>query len=458
MPKLIPPLSPGEFDPKLLPTLTIVKRFCCAAVAAIGLLTLLGWYLPAFGRLLPCAWRLMAAETALGVVMSAFSLQFSGKHVRLPVRRAGLVLALLTALLGIAILGEYALHISAGIERLFPFDPLSTSLWPGRPSPQTAAGLALLGIAGALIRVQGRIAVRFADLVTICLGFLVLMLTSGELFGAMWIYALSPVTSTSPQTLLCLGLLTLVAFLRRAEKGIFSIFMGRGIGSRIARVLGPMILILPFVREFGRQRVVHTQIFSEHYAIAILSSISAALSFVFLMLVVWYIKRMETEIHDLSLRDELTGLYNLRGFSLLGVQALRLAQRSQLPCSVLFIDLDNLKQINDTYGHSAGSAALVETGEILKGVFRETDVIGRVGGDEFATICQCSQVAISIAARRLELASAERNSLARHKFPLNFSIGAATAQEHEHQSLNDLLTLADKAMYEEKKRKKVNRA
>jgi diguanylate cyclase (GGDEF)-like protein len=310
----------------------------------------------------------------------------------------------------------------------------------------------------ALIRVRARIAVRIADLVAMCLGLLVLVLVSGEIFGALRIFGLSPITRTSPQTLACLVLLSFVAFLRRSEIGVFSIFLGRGIGSRIARALGPILLVLPFLREIGRQRLVHSQMLPEHYATAILASIAAAMAFVFLMVLVWYIKTMEAEIHDLSLRDELTGLYNLRGFTLLGTQGLNLAQRSQLPCSVLFVDLDNLKEINDSRGHDAGSAVLVETADLLKHTFRETDVIGRVGGDEFAAVCQCSHVSISIAAERLEAAAKKRNAQAGREIPFSFSIGFATAQEHEGQSLKDLLTLADKAMYEEKRRKKVSRA
>jgi diguanylate cyclase (GGDEF)-like protein len=166
---------------------------------------------------------------------------------------------------------------------------------------------------------------------------------------------------------------------------------------------------------------------------------------------------MEIEIHDLSLRDELTGLYNLRGFSLLSEQVLRLAQRSQLPLSVLFIDLDHLKQINDSFGHDVGSAFLVEIAEILKRTFRETDVMGRVGGDEFAVVCQGSHVAISIAAQRLQEACALRNAKCDRPFPLSFSIGFVTAEEHTRQSLKELLTEADKAMYVEKRRKKLER-
>ena len=166
---------------------------------------------------------------------------------------------------------------------------------------------------------------------------------------------------------------------------------------------------------------------------------------------------METEIRDLSLRDELTGLRNLRGFQMLAEQALRVASRSQMPISVLFIDLDNLKDINDSLGHSTGSAFLVETADMIKRVFRESDVTGRIGGDEFAVVCQCSKVAISIAAQRLEQACAERNAEAGRQFPFSFSIGYVTSDEYAHPSLKNLLAQADKAMYDEKKRRKLNR-
>jgi len=454
MPKLKPPLSIGESDPALLRRLATVKRCCFLAVAWIGGLTLLGWYLPGVGKFLPNAWRLMTAETALGLLLCAFSLEFSENRYSLRVKRLSQLLAVLAAMLGMAILGEYAFHIAAGLERVFPFDPNSTSLWPGRPSPQTASGLAMLGITIALIRVRGRVVVRIADLLTICLCLLVLVLASGEVFGAMRIFGLSGVTRTSPQTMVCLVLLALVAFLRRAERGIFSVFLGRGIGSRIARILGPVILVLPFLREIARQRMVRSQILPEHYATAILASAAAAMSFVFLMLLVYYIKSMEKEIHNLSVRDELTGLYNLRGFHLLGGQALRLAQRSRVPFSVLFIDLDNLKQINDIHGHNMGSACLAETGELLQATFRETDVLGRIGGDEFAVAGQFSHAAVALATERLREACALRNSTPDHSAALSFSVGHVTSLLTAHESLPMLLAKADQAMYEEKRRKK----
>jgi diguanylate cyclase (GGDEF)-like protein len=457
MAKLTPVLSTSEPDPALLRILAPIKRACLAAIAIVSGITLFAWFVPALGSFLPDGWRLMTATTALGLLLSALSFEFSESRYPIRTHRISRLLALLIALLGTAILAEYALHISAGLERLLPSDPRSLSPWPDRPSPQTAAGLALLGITSTLIRVRARIAVRIADLVAICLGLLVLVLVSGEIFGALRIFALSPITRTSPQTLACLALLTFVAFLRRAEIGVFSIFLGRGIGSRIARTLAPFLLVLSFLREAGRDRLLLTFHIPDHYANAILASISTAVAFVFLMFLTWRINGMEMEIRDLSLRDELTGLYNLKGFTLLSDQALRMAQRSQLPVSVLCVDLDNLKEINDSFGHDTGSAFLKETATLLTETFRETDVIGRIGGDEFAVVCQGGHLAITIAAQRLHLASNAHNSASSRRYPLGLSIGFVTAKLNEHQSLKDLLTEADKAMYEEKRRKKLER-
>jgi diguanylate cyclase (GGDEF)-like protein len=457
MPKHTPVLSTSEPDPALLNKLAWLKRALLAVVALIAVVTLAGRLIPALGRILPDGWQLMEAESGFAALFSSLSLQLSEPRHSRRMHRLSLLLAVLVALLATLTLIEYGFHISLGIHALPPFDHGSSSLLIGRMSPQTAGGFALLGVAMILIRARKSLAAHVADLLIVCLSMLILVLVSGYVFGVMRMFGLSSSIQTSPQTLLCLLLLTLVAVFRRTEDGVFAIFLGRGIGSRIARDLSPILLVLPFLREVGRAHLVQTQRIPEHYATAILAAIATMLSFVLLMFLVWRINRMEMEIHDLSLRDELTGLYNLRGFNLLAEQELRLAQRSLLPFSVLFIDLDNLKWINDSLGHDVGSAFLVETAEILKAIFRETDVIGRVGGDEFAVVCQCSHVSISIAAQRLQAASALQSSEAGRRFPLSFSIGYVTAEEHAYQSLKELLTAADKAMYEEKRLKNLKR-
>jgi diguanylate cyclase (GGDEF)-like protein len=454
MPKLTPALSTIEPDPALLNKLAWVKRVSLAVVALIAAVTLTAWLLPVLGRVFPNGWQLMKADSALAALLSALCLLFSEPGRSRRMHQFSLVLAFAVALLGAFELIGYGLQFSLS-GYLAPFLAHgSQPMLPRRMAPQTAAGFALLGIAMILIRSRKPLAVRIADLLFIPLSLLTLILVSGYVFGAMHIFGLSTVVLTSPQTLICLLLLTLVALIRRAENGIFSIFLGHGMGSRIARTLAPILLVLSFLRLIARAHLVVDLKIPESYANAIFASVATIVSLGLLLFLAWRINSMEMEIQNLSIRDALTGLYNLRGFNLLAEQSLRQAHRNQLPFSVLFIDLDNLKQVNDSLGHDAGSAFLAETGEILKATFREIDVLGRIGGDEFGVVGQFSRTAISIAVERLQAACALRNRDADQRFPLSFSIGCVTSVEHENESLKDLMASADKAMYEEKRRKK----
>lgn len=178
---------------------------------------------------------------------------------------------------------------------------------------------------------------------------------------------------------------------------------------------------------------------------------------ILLLFLVWRINGMEKEIHELTLRDDLTGLYNMRGFYLLAEQTLRLAQRAKMPFSVLFVDLDGLKQINDQQGHNIGSAYLAETGNLLFETFREGDVKGRFGGDEFVVAGQFSKVGIEVAAQRLQQAAAERNAAAGLQPPLSFSVGYVTAEHYSQITLKELVTAADEAMYKDKRQRKMAR-
>jgi diguanylate cyclase (GGDEF)-like protein len=449
--------SIAEPDQALLDKLAPVRRLCLAAAAILAAIILAAWFIPALGSLLPSGWDVMRSETALFLIVGAFSLELSEPRRSVRGNKVGQWLGLLVVLFGAAILLEFALDTSLGFDTLLPSDLGTGDPFPGRSAAQTAGGLFLLGISIVLIPAKNRTAIWMADIVAIALSLLILVLIAGEIFTATHIFSYSARLHSSQQTLACLILLTVVALLRRAERGVLSIFLGRGIGATTARLLAPILIVLPILREIMRANMINIRLIPEHYATAILASIATTLSMILLLLLVWRINGMEMEIRDLSLRDELTGLYNLKGFTLLSEQALRLAQRSQLPISVLFIDLDNLKEINDSFGHVTGSAFLAETAKLLRNTFRETDVIGRIGGDEFAVVFQGSHVAMSIAAQRLHLASNSHNSQLGRRYPLSLSMGYVTAKENERQSLKELLTEADKAMYEEKRRKKLER-
>jgi diguanylate cyclase (GGDEF)-like protein len=440
-------------DSMVLDRLAKVQQVCLGLVILISIATLSAWIITSLGAALPAGLTLMKFNTAVASLASAISLKLSEPHRSRRSLILSHMLAILVASLGAIALLEHALGISLGVDTLIAADSLSYH--PGLMSPQAGSSFVLLAVVLFFIRARNGALRHVADFFVACLGLLELILVSGYLFGATSPFRIAPSNWTSPQTLFSLMLLILVAFGRRARNGVFAILVGGGIGSKIARVLAPILLVMPFMREVGRIRLINNRLFPEHYTSAILASTAAMLSFGLLLILAWQINRMEKEIHDLSLRDELTGLYNLRGFRLLAEQALHLAQRSQLPFSVLFVDLDNLKQINDSLGHEVGSAFLVETGNLLRTIFRQTDVVGRIGGDEFAVAGQFSQVGILLAAGRLEERSGSAAAQTARPFPLSLSTGCVTTEHGGAETLEDLLAKADTAMYEHKRTKKL---
>lgn len=442
-----------QSDPIVLEHLAKVQRVCLVIVILISTVTLCAWILTARGTILRPEWTLMKVNTAVNALASAVSLTLSepGRS-----RRSLLIsrlLAILVAVVAAIGLLEHAFGFSMGVDTLIAAD--STSHHPGLMSPQAGSSFILLAVIMFFIREQKGTGRHIADFLASSLGLLVLVVISGYIFGTTSPFRVDAKNWTSPQALVCLMLLCFVAFGRRAENGAFAILVRGGIGSKTARMLTPILLVLPFLREVGRIRLINNRLLPEHYTSAILASAAAVLSFGLLLILAWRINRMEREIHALSLRDELTGLYNLRGFRLLAEQTLRLARRSQLPFSVLFIDVDNLKQINDKLGHDVGSALLVETGELLRTIFRETDVVGRIGGDEFAVAGQFSKTGISLAARRLEEESGSAAAHAARPSPDGFSFGIVTTENLGTETLEDLLGKADAAMYEHKRQRKL---
>jgi len=328
------------------------------------------------------------------------------------------------------------------------------SIHGGNMPPVAAIAFVSLAVLICLIRTPSGVISYIADSIVFLLGLLVLAMVSSWLFTLTHAFEAALVDRTPGVALAMLVLLIVVAFSVRAQHGGFDILVDSGVGGRIARALTPIVITIPFFREAVRARVVRLHLVPEHSEAAVLAAATAMLSMGLLILISRHVRRMEEEIQGLSLRDELTGLYNLRGFRLLADQALRLANRSQTQFSVLFVDVDRLKQINDTHGHAVGSTLLTETAGLLTTSFRETDVIARIGGDEFAIAGQFSLTGIGIAAQRLEDQAAATHVKATGSNPLSLSVGYATNGDHRRVTLQDLLDEADANMYDHKRRKK----
>src|SRR5260370_22346407 len=159
---------------------------------------------------------------------------------------------------------------------------------------------------------------------------------------------------------------------------------------------------------------------------------------------------MGEKLGSFALTDEITGLYNRRGFLALAERQLKLARRSGYGLLLFFGDVDGMKGINDTWGHAEGDMALMRTGEILSQTFRDSDVVARFGGDEFAALAieASDHGEAAITARLLENSKKLNTKEARYK--LSFSFGMARFNPRSKTSIRQLLVQADRAMYEQK--------
>jgi diguanylate cyclase (GGDEF)-like protein/PAS domain S-box-containing protein len=169
-------------------------------------------------------------------------------------------------------------------------------------------------------------------------------------------------------------------------------------------------------------------------------------------------KRMEERLERMAVLDELTGLYNRRGFLTLAGQQIKLAERTREGMVLFFIDLDGMKWINDTFGHQKGDQALVEVSNALRRTFRESDIMGRIGGDEYAVLALHASAENGRALRgRLDAILKDFNLPGNLPYTLAVSVGMVYCDPEQPLNLDELIVQADRNMYEDKKMKGVQR-
>ncbi len=167
-------------------------------------------------------------------------------------------------------------------------------------------------------------------------------------------------------------------------------------------------------------------------------------------------KQMEEKLRTLSLTDELTDLYNRRGFFTFSEQLLKSCKRQKRGVFLLYADLDNLKEINDTFGHQAGDEILVATAGIFKDTFRESDIIARIGGDEFVVIPIGSSIDdVKVITERLRQNLENRNARKDGEHRLSISFGTSYYDPESPGSIDELVVQAEKLMYEQKINKRL---
>lgn len=447
-----PVMVPRDPNVEIIAWFERLENASLALLVLVSTLNLAEWLTPSPGWTVLARWLPMRAGSAFAALLGTLCLMYLGTGQTGWRRWISRLLAG-----GVVLLGALTL-----LNRWFPYLPeiareiARTNGLADRStmSSQGAVGYLLLGLTLATMNARYRITFWLSDALALCTCMVTFTLVSAHFLSEWKVFGSSENVSASGGTLLCLSLLALCTCLRRTEGGIFSIYVGNGNAGKLARLLSPVLLLMPFLREGARARILGVGRMPADFVTALLASMASIISISLLLFLVWRINAMETEINSLALHDELTGLRNLRGFRLLAEQAMRMARRSKVPFSVLFVDLDGLKLINDSLGHDAGSEYIVEAADLLKATFRESDVLGRIGGDEFAVAGQFSRRGIGAIEQKLKEACALANSAPGRKYELSLSVGHATLDDAAHTTLNELMTGADEAMYKVKRSKK----
>jgi diguanylate cyclase (GGDEF)-like protein len=160
--------------------------------------------------------------------------------------------------------------------------------------------------------------------------------------------------------------------------------------------------------------------------------------------------RLQGEVFRRQVTDELTGLYNARGFEHLATHHLRLADRTLEPVVLVFVRLDDLPGVSQTFGAGETPRLLTETAEVLRQVVRDSDVLARVGVDAFAVLLSGNALgAESLVLSRLVEAVAARNARSGRPVPLSLSVGAAHYEPGSRVALARLMDEADRRLRSE---------
>jgi diguanylate cyclase (GGDEF)-like protein len=162
---------------------------------------------------------------------------------------------------------------------------------------------------------------------------------------------------------------------------------------------------------------------------------------------------LQAELGNLALTDELTGLCNRRGFMAIAERQLKIGHRTGRGILLFFMDIDGMKQINDSFGHGEGDLTLKRTAKALKMTFRDSDVIARLSGDEFAVLAIEASDNSEAAIRARLSEDLKSVSAGETRYAINLSLGAVRINICSNASIGEWMVRADQAMYEQKRRR-----
>ena len=436
--------SSHEPDLPILARLEWIEKRVLIAVAAVAGGILLFWHFPSLAAFAPPGWSAMRAVTATGILIAVASLTLSApRRPKIAVRLSMAAGFFLMAVPVIVALSD------------FGWLPVHPARWPLLPPPQTAIAIAIAATSLPFIRrSKGGLSV-VADAGALFLVAFVLFLFGSYVFHGIEFTGVDRSTLTSPQTVFCLALLAFVIGGRRAaEGGLPGMLVNAGVGSQVARKVLPAVIVMPFLvfaliaylDRFGLVTMAHSQ--------AVAAPIVALAT---LGVVAWMgrtTNKIERQLRQQSLTDELTGILNRRGFDNVAEYVMRSAERTGTRLVAFFFDLDGLKRANDDLGHEAGSLVIQSFADLLVVTFRKSDVVARIGGDEFVVLAPGPPESVEDILARLRRVVDASNASGFIPIAISYSVGHAELPPGGSGRIEDLVAEADARMYAEKSRKR----
>ncbi len=366
----------------------------------------------------------MKANTAIGVAALGLSVAFTGRTGHL--RVIGRVAAALALVLGVLTLAEYVFHWNAGIDQLLFSDPATPqAAFPGRPAIATALMIVLLGVAQSSANLPALRVVRSAAALAVSL--IAWAALNGYVFGAEALRAVPLFSSVALHTAIAILLLSVGVLAVEPTSWPMRTAFARGSGGTVCRWLLPPAIVAPPLLGWLLNRAGLVAAYPDPFRWALYTAVSSLGSVWLILMLAHRIALIDAEralATQLSLHDAMTGLANRRAFDSFLAEGFGLAKRHGHALSLMLLDIDRFKSYNDDYGHPAGDELLKKLGVLIASLARETDLVARIGGEEFAVALPETDLAgARVIAERVR-AAVEHSQLFRRAVTVSIGIAA----------------------------------